>query len=89
MRLDFAGPMPRVGGYVAGAEGISYLVFRGTGFGVDGLQFEPLAVPEPGVAGLLAFGLTGVAGLARVARLTGLAGPAGPAGLRTLARRGA
>jgi len=43
------------------AEGIAYVVFRGTDFGLDGLTFEPLVVPEPSVAALLAAGLAALA----------------------------
>jgi len=37
------------------------VVFRGTDFGLDGLTFEPLVVPEPSVAALLAAGLAALA----------------------------
>lgn len=102
MRLDFAGPMLRAGGYVTGAagttigldvygsggtllesrtlstvpvgawstnfagieraEGIAYVVFRGSDFGLDGLTFEPLTVPEPATALLVLAGLVTIAG---------------------------
>lgn len=43
------------------SEGIAYVVFRGTDFGLDNLTFEPAPVPEPSVLGLLAIGLGGLA----------------------------
>jgi len=98
LRLDFASPMLRVGGYVTGAgstsvtlevydsggvllesrtvptvavsawstnflgleraEGIAYVVFRGSDFGLDNLTFEAMPVPEPSQAGLLALGVS-------------------------------
>lgn len=45
------------------SEGIAYVVFRGTDFGLDNLTFEaaPVPVPEPSALGLLALGLAALA----------------------------
>lgn len=46
-------------------EGIAYVVFRGSDFGLDGLTFEPLVVPEPSAALLVLGGVAALAGRRR------------------------